>query len=555
MMKSVVKFFPCLSLFGLVLFASAAWTSAQEGAMLSPKDLKKRLHALDAELGTEATALKRIQGVWVQELKERKAKRRKDASSLLTLQLRYEGLLFERKSLEAAKKGHQSEAQEVSAALDRVLDGGYVQGEQIKFYLQELPGSDRAMTIVNKALADMKGKSSKDHRAELGILLGLFDSLHTNATEVKLTKTKIYTVEGEAEEVQLLSVGAVSFAYHSLDGARIGLALGSPAEASGYRWVEQLTPELRTQMQASFAGLATGKAGQVVGIPLDVSRRLRVDALLDKKDLIEQLKTGGWVMVPLGLIALLALLLIIERQIVFMFQGGSALKDIQACFQLCQERRWDDATLSLQKSRGLVSRVLLRCLESRSGGQEAMENVIQEQLLYEMPKLQKHLGGISVLGAVAPLLGLLGTVTGIIQTFGVIKVFGNANPGLMAGGISEALITTASGLVIAIPILLLHSALNGRMDRLVSDAEKYAATLLNVIAQTPPSAPGLDSAPEHSVSETAPVVQASNPKTERVPKTREAADGSPQPNPEKTGVGETRRGAESGKRVLMEDSV
>ena len=113
-----------------------------------------------------------------------------------------------------------------------------------------------------------------------------------------------------------------------------------------------------------------------------------------------------------------------------------------------------------------------------------MEDAIQEQLLHEMPKLQRFLGGIAILAAVAPLLGLLGTVTGIIRTFGVIQSFGNANPSLMAGGISEALITTAAGLIIAIPLLLAHSLLKGRVQTILSDAEKHAATLLNTLTYT-----------------------------------------------------------------------
>ena len=68
-----------------------------------------------------------------------------------------------------------------------------------------------------------------------------------------------------------------------------------------------------------------------------------------------------------------------------------------------------------------------------------------------------------------------------MEIFGVIRLFGNASPGLMAGGISEALITTAAGLVIAIPILLLHNILKGRVEKILSDAEKHAATLLNTI--------------------------------------------------------------------------
>ena len=87
------------------------------------------------------------------------------------------------------------------------------------------------------------------------------------------------------------------------------------------------------------------------------------------------------------------------------------------------------------------------------------------------------------LGAVAPLLGLLGTVTGIIKTFDAIKIYGDTHPGLMAAGISEALVTTAAGLIVAIPTLLLHRLLSGKADKLISDGEKSAATLLNTLLE------------------------------------------------------------------------
>jgi biopolymer transport protein ExbB len=152
-----------------------------------------------------------------------------------------------------------------------------------------------------------------------------------------------------------------------------------------------------------------------------------------------------------------------------------------------------EAITIAESSGGLLGRVFAACLRRRAAGVHAMEDSIQEQLLHELPRLNRFLGGLAILAAVAPLLGLLGTVTGIIQTFGVIQAFGNANPGLMAGGISEALITTAAGLVIAIPILLVHSLLRGRVDRIVADAEMHAATLLNVVAHdgTPVAAPTL----------------------------------------------------------------
>ena len=102
--------------------------------------------------------------------------------------------------------------------------------------------------------------------------------------------------------------------------------------------------------------------------------------------------------------------------------------------------------------------------------------------MHELPRLEHFLSTIGVLAAVAPLLGLLGTVTGMINTFHMITLFGSGNTGLMAGGISEALITTAAGLVIAIPLLLAHNYLSTKADGIIGDIERYSATVFNALA-------------------------------------------------------------------------
>ena len=107
-----------------------------------------------------------------------------------------------------------------------------------------------------------------------------------------------------------------------------------------------------------------------------------------------------------------------------------------------------------------------------------MEDAIQERLLHEVPRLEQFLGGLGVLAVVAPLVGLLGPVTGIIQTFAVIRELTTNDPQLLSGGISQALLTTAGGLAIAIPALLVQGCFRGRVDRIVSDTERCAASVL-----------------------------------------------------------------------------
>ena len=103
---------------------------------------------------------------------------------------------------------------------------------------------------------------------------------------------------------------------------------------------------------------------------------------------------------------------------------------------------------------------------------------MEEVIIKSTPKLKRGIGTIKILSAVAPLLGLLGTVTGMILTFQAITLFGTGDPKLMAGGISQALITTVLGLVCAIPLLLLHNFVSGKSKRLIQILEEQSAGLI-----------------------------------------------------------------------------
>jgi biopolymer transport protein ExbB len=116
------------------------------------------------------------------------------------------------------------------------------------------------------------------------------------------------------------------------------------------------------------------------------------------------------------------------------------------------------------------------------GTLEVLENALQEAILKQMPSLERGMNFLALCGAVAPLLGLLGTVTGMIQTFKVITEVGTGDPGMMAGGISVALLTTQFGLICAVPIMFIHHFFQRRVDKIVGDMQEkgtaFAVTLL-----------------------------------------------------------------------------
>jgi biopolymer transport protein ExbB len=123
-----------------------------------------------------------------------------------------------------------------------------------------------------------------------------------------------------------------------------------------------------------------------------------------------------------------------------------------------------------------VLRALLQHARSHA---EVLEDVAAEALLKEVPRAERFATAITVAAAVAPLLGLLGTVTGMIATFDIITEFGTGDPRKLSGGISEALITTQLGLVVAIPALLLGNLLNAWANGIMGRTERAALALLN----------------------------------------------------------------------------
>jgi biopolymer transport protein ExbB len=170
---------------------------------------------------------------------------------------------------------------------------------------------------------------------------------------------------------------------------------------------------------------------------------------------------GGIIILPLIAISLVMWLLIINRTIFFRklyrknMSAGAALKHIR-------ENRFPDP----RKYRGAIALLVTRFLERRSHDAALDRLILDETVLVTNRSLDDYLTCIGTLAAIAPLLGLLGTVTGMITTFDILSFFGTGNARGMAGGISEALITTQTGLLVAIPGLYMKGFLERRADTL-----------------------------------------------------------------------------------------
>jgi biopolymer transport protein ExbB len=195
---------------------------------------------------------------------------------------------------------------------------------------------------------------------------------------------------------------------------------------------------------------------------------------------IEYLEQGGWIMIPLILCSLAMWTLILDR--VFTFHRLATPRDLSIPAAIGVLERGslveDKDHLTRASSDGLCTRVVKAFLAQRVGHSKLDREVLQHCARCLQPSLNSHLAIIASLAAVVPLLGLLGTVIGMIETFDVISVFGTGNARAMAGGISVALITTQTGLVIAVPGLFLSFLLHRRARRLEIRLQEITTALV-----------------------------------------------------------------------------
>lgn len=210
--------------------------------------------------------------------------------------------------------------------------------------------------------------------------------------------------------------------------------------------------------------LETASEGEIVRAAIDPSSGAILGLLVQTPNFIERVNQGGTVgYIVIGL-AVLGLLIGFERIFTLSVTAGAVRR---------QARNPDRP-----RKRNPLGRVLMVYEENREAEVETLELKLDDAILKEIPRLERGLNTVKVLAGVAPLLGLLGTVTGMIITFQAITLFGTGDPKLMAGGISQALVTTVEGLVAAIPLLLLHSFASGRARTVQQILEEQAAGLV-----------------------------------------------------------------------------
>ena len=195
----------------------------------------------------------------------------------------------------------------------------------------------------------------------------------------------------------------------------------------------------------------------------------------------ELLLKGGGLIYPIVFCSVLALAIFLQRYYSFYrFQRGN--RELNEKLQpLIQDGLYKEALDYCQLTDSALSRIYATAFRLAGKPRAQIKSVVVEVGMREVAPLERYLGLLGTIATISPLLGLLGTVIGMIRAFNVLAIEGVGTPASLGGGISEALITTAAGLSVAIPTLLMHKYLTGRVDRMSLELEDKAMRVVDLL--------------------------------------------------------------------------
>ncbi len=310
---------------------------------------------------------------------------------------------------------------------------------------------DRGKFLVELG-SKMAGASSLASIEDIERLWAMLQQEVNESGQISRFNHLVTKADGTQEEVEVVRVGA--FNLVSDDGY---LEYNDDGSIS----------ELLRQPEGKYLGttgdLMGASPGETVDFGIDVTRGGILGLLVESPTLQDRIEQGGIVGYCIIALGIIGLLIAIMRWLAL----SSADRKVKA--QLNSDSASTDNPLG---------RVLAAYESNRGADTETIELKLSEAALKEMPALTKGLLFIKVTAAVAPLMGLLGTVTGMIKTFQVITLYGAGDPKMMAGGISQALMTTVLGLCVAIPMVLLHTVVSGKSRKIVNILQSQSAGLV-----------------------------------------------------------------------------
>lgn len=372
-------------------------------------------------------------------------------------------------SLQGRLLGFQRQADAAEQVLDDADNGSRKALESSDLVGSTLEQARTSLTELGVTVS-ASGDGAEANATSLGEALAAMQTLVADGGRVRSEEGSFFLADGTLTEGTLVKVGRIA-TYGVSDTGAGPLA---PAGQGRLRLANHGTADVAKALQRG------GTTPPVAGIFLHESLA-QPFAEREGRTFGDIVDAGG----PVGLVILglgvIAMLLVLVRGLSLWTLGRSATQALDLLDAPLRSGQLGKAETLAQGIAGFGPHVALAVLGARDRAHSTLDDVASEALLGAEPRLQRFGTPIQVIAAVAPLLGLLGTVTGMIATFEVITNVGTGNPKLLSGGISEALVTTQLGLIVAIPALLLGNLLGARAERVREQLEQSALAVLNAI--------------------------------------------------------------------------
>ncbi len=469
---------PCLSFFGITCIILLGWPFALPAADMRIAEQNARLKktALLEQLQSEK---KNAQ----EEAQETSHRIQSDRKSLLKT---IEQLKTNNRRIQKAIQEKQTELKRLEQENQKLLK----RQQEIDTVSKELVGFIRVNakdldTLINRSLQSafftdrglfLRRLLSSENTPDMSDVSRMVDLLMQEirlSGEVRIQEQALVDRSGQTVSTPVLVLGNFTTAFRSAD--ETGFALYSEKSRLLFALSRLPSGRIRSQIESYMTG-------QSDSVPIDISRGSALRQISSELDFFEQIKAGGPVVWPILAIFIFGILIISERLFYLLRRRINAEKLSDQVNRMALARQWETCGELLETHRNRpLAIVLMTALKNRKLKREDIENALQETILGQIPPLERFLSTLGIIASIAPLLGLLGTVTGMINTFHTITYFGTGDAKMMSGGISEALVTTMLGLSVAIPIMFAHTLISRFVENLIAQMEEKAVAFVNTI--------------------------------------------------------------------------
>ena len=396
----------------------------------------------------------------INELEARVIEKRQELSRL---ERSSDNQLVELNALKTQTKGLNEEKAYLNGLISE-----YAQLFETRIHITEVDTYQPAVRALQSASKNPDLSPGDFADAQVALLDASIDRLESLIGGKKFTSDAL-APSGVLENGEVILMGPFAV-FASADTASAGLAqlqLGSP---------KPTVVDLGAERTAVIRQLSDAGKGE---FPIDptMGNALKIAATQD--NLIEHMKKGGPVMLPIVGLGLAAVLIALMKWLQLSSIKLATPADLQLILSQIRTDNAPKALKHIDTMKGYVGDVLKSAVENRHEKKEYLEEIMYEKMLSAKPALERWIPLIALTAATAPLLGLLGTVTGMINTFNMITVFGTGDPRMLSGGISEALITTKFGLVVAVPALICHAFVTRKVKGVLGSMEQISVGFIN----------------------------------------------------------------------------